>query len=492
MGTQSIRLVFVALGLVGAIFAQPQIGGGTCSDASLSGDYWLSTAGRVVASTGTFNAVSQSVGMISFDGKGNFTSATTKNSNSATGQPKSVSGTYSMPANCYGTLTAGGTTFSLVVWAGGKSFNIVESDSSGNTSSATGGVLPSACATSTLSGAYALTANGFLTSGSSVTGVLTINGIIQFDGAGNVTSNVTLAGGGKESTGNNPGTYTVNTPSSCLGSVTFPDNKNGNTVVSFAITNPTGGDFQFNAYSSFGIFAGSAHPVFANPSQSVADGASFVSDLVAPGSIFSIFGTDLGPKGGAYGSGLPLPTTVAGMSVTVNGENAPIFYAGSGQINAQMPVDVKPGLATVTVTNGTTPSNSAAVYVPSAAPGIFTYGPNNHAVVINPYGATNSDAIPAHVGDEVVAYFTGGGPVNASGPWTTGDAAPPGESPLSESSFVTVNGKAAQVAYIGLTGGSVGLYQVNFVIPQVVAGDHPLVITVNGVKSKPAMISIAN
>jgi uncharacterized protein (TIGR03437 family) len=54
-----------------------------------------------------------------------------------------------------------------------------------------------------------------------------------------------------------------------------------------------------------------------------------------------------------------------------------------------------------------------------------------------------------------------------------------------------VNGKAAQVMYVGLSGGSVGLYQANFVIPQVVAGDHPLVITVNGVKSNSAAITVA-
>jgi len=491
MRTQAIRLILLALTFAGLTFAQPQIGGGTCSNASLSGNYWLSADGREVSS-GTFNAVSQSVGTISFDGKGNFSLATTKNTNSATAQPITGNGTYSIPANCFGTLTAGGTTFSLVVWAGGKSFNVIESDSSGNVSSASGGPLPSACATSTLSGAFAVSGNGFLLSGSTITGVVTINGILQFDGAGNVGSNVTFAGEGQESPGNGQGTYTVNTPSSCLGSITFPD-KNGNTVVSFVISNPTGGDFQYIASINGAIFSGGAHPVFSNPSQLVTNGASFVGDVVAPGSIFSIFGRDLGPNPGAYGSEIPLPTNVGGTSVTVNGEDAPIFYAGARQINAQMPLDVKPGLATVKVTNGTTPSNSAAVYVPSAAPGIFTYGPNNHAVVINPHGATNSDAIPAHVGDEVVAYFTGGGPVNPSGPWTTGAAAPPGESPLASNNFsVTVNGKPAQVDYIGLTGGSVGLYQANFVIPQVAAGDHPLVITISGIASKAATISIAD
>jgi uncharacterized protein (TIGR03437 family) len=177
--------------------------------------------------------------------------------------------------------------------------------------------------------------------------------------------------------------------------------------------------------------------------------------------------------------------------VTVNGETAPLFYAGPGQINAQMPLDIPPGLATVEVTNGNVKSNAAAVMVPEAAPGIFTYGPKNHAVVINPSGATNADGVPAHVGDTVVAYFTGGGPVTPSGTWATGDASPLGSSPVTATNSVTVNGKAADVSYVGLSGGSVGLYQANFVIPQVAAGDHPLVITINGVKSNSAAITIA-
>ena len=156
-----------------------------------------------------------------------------------------------------------------------------------------------------------------------------------------------------------------------------------------------------------------------------------------------------------------------------------------------MPLDIPPGLATVVVTNGIAESNAAAVMIPQEAPGIFTYGANHHAVVINPSGATNADGVPAHVGDTVVAYFTGGGPVTPSGTWTTGDASPLGSSPVTSTNSVTVNGKTANVSYVGLSGGSVGLYQANFVIPKVAAGDHPLVITINGVRSNSAAITIA-
>jgi uncharacterized protein (TIGR03437 family) len=68
--------------------------------------------------------------------------------------------------------------------------------------------------------------------------------------------------------------------------------------------------------------------------------------------------------------------------VTVNGEAAPLFYVSPTQINAQMPLDIQPGMATVVITTGMSSSNSVAVCVPAtAAPGIFGQFPTNQAVV---------------------------------------------------------------------------------------------------------------
>ncbi len=75
-----------------------------------------------------------------------------------------------------------------------------------------------------------------------------------------------------------------------------------------------------------------------------------------------------------------LPTELLTTTVTVNGEKAPLFYVDSGQINAQMPWDI-PGntVASVVVTNGSSVSNAAAVYVPATGtPGIGVFG-NNRA-----------------------------------------------------------------------------------------------------------------
>lgn len=178
--------------------------------------------------------------------------------------------------------------------------------------------------------------------------------------------------------------------------------------------------------------------------------------------------------------------------MTVNGETAPLFYVNTGQIDAQMPLDIQPGtVATVIVKNGTATSNATAVYVPAAGPGLSVYS-NNRAVVVNKDGTVNSGTAAAAVGDEVVAYFTGGGAVNASGKLTTGAASPSGLSRLTQSATVTVGGQNATIDYIGLTPGSVGLYQVNFFVPQIAKGTYPVVITIAGQASNNPVMTVSN
>jgi len=143
----------------------------------------------------------------------------------------------------------------------------------------------------------------------------------------------------------------------------------------------------------------------------------------------------------------------------------------------------------VVVKNAGQSSNAATVNLVPAAPGIFTYG-NNGAVVQNPDGTLNSDASPAHSGDVLVGYLTGGGPVNSSGPWLTGAASPNGPSQITSGYSATVGGKQANVLYLGLTPSLVGVYQVNFQLPVLVARDYPLVVVVNNVRSNGPTISV--
>ena len=104
----------------------------------------------------------------------------------------------------------------------------------------------------------------------------------------------------------------------------------------------------------------------------------------------------------------------------------------------------------------------------------------------------NSSTKGAAVGDEEVVYFTGGGPVHASGPLKDGDGAPAGDSPVTGHNSITVGGVAATVVYMCLTAESVGLYQANFIVPSIPRGVHPVVITIAGYSSNNPVMNVSN
>ncbi len=187
--------------------------------------------------------------------------------------------------------------------------------------------------------------------------------------------------------------------------------------------------------------------------------ASFAPGL-APGALFSIFGTNLA-LGTASAAALPLPGELAGASVTINGARVPLLYVSPQQINAQLPFNLPAGAAQVAVTTPAGATASQTLTLAPAAPGIFA-------------------ALP---GETVVIYATGLGPVTP--PVPAGSAA--GASPLSLCALpvaVTIAGTNAMVTYAGLAPGWAGLYQVNAQLPpDLPPGAHPVVITVNSTAS---------
>ena len=71
--------------------------------------------------------------------------------------------------------------------------------------------------------------------------------------------------------------------------------------------------------------------------NAVVNGASFAAGApVAPGSIASIFGSNLASTSAAV-AGVPLPTLLADAKVSLNGVAAPLFFVSPGQINFQVP-----------------------------------------------------------------------------------------------------------------------------------------------------------
>ena len=219
------------------------------------------------------------------------------------------------------------------------------------------------------------------------------------------------------------------------------------------------------------------------------NGASFTAGgPVAPGSIFSIFGTNLASQAGGS-TAVPLSTTLVSTSVSVAGALAPLYYVSPGQINAQIPFATATGAQPVTVTVNGLESNTITVPVAASAPGIFLYN-GNYAVAQNANYSIIGPNNPTTEGNVIIVYATGEGAV--SNQPATGAAAP--ASPTAQASLVvtaTIGGKNAPVQYAGLSAGFVGLLQVNLQTPTgLTAGDYPMVITIGGAASNSALISL--
>ena len=479
--------------------AQAAATAAACTASSLNGTYELTLSGRL-APGGVTTKILASDGTAMFDGLGKVTFTLMSNAingSQAFGIPLVYSGTYSLQSNCQGSINinSGDTaTFAVVAYSinattqQARTFALVGTDAT-YAYNGSGTVQPSACALSTLSGEWPFSANGNSLSGPTNTGIVDLAGVLQFDGQGNATASWTQASNTAPANVSATGTYTVT--AACLGTLTLTDTANNTYTGSMSVFGAAANNFELVVTSPQAIFTGAGRAAFVNPGQAAVNAASFLADQTPAGSVFSIFGSNLATKVGQPTS-VPLPTTLLTTTVTVNGELAPLFYVDQNQINAQMPEDIKVGVATVVVKNGSSTSNAVAVMIPAAAtPGIVVYG-NNRAVVVNQNGSVNSPTSPAKVGDTLVVYFTGGGPVNAAGPLVTGAPTPAGLSPVFGPNTVKVSGIDATINYMGLTPGSIGLYQANFIVPKVAAGDHPLVITISGQSSNNPLIAVSN
>ena len=115
-------------------------------------------------------------------------------------------------------------------------------------------------------------------------------------------------------------------------------------------------------------------PVIA--SGGVLNGASFTKGQgVAPGSLISIFGTELS-AGLTQNDTIPLSTALSNVSVKVNNIPAGLYFVSPGQVNAQIPWDVLPssgssGNVNVTVSRGSAGSQPEPVTIVPVAPAVF-------------------------------------------------------------------------------------------------------------------------
>jgi uncharacterized protein (TIGR03437 family) len=203
----------------------------------------------------------------------------------------------------------------------------------------------------------------------------------------------------------------------------------------------------------------------------VVNAASFAPGL-SPGSLATVFGNGLTALPGIVESAVfPLPSSLGGISVQLNGVAAPIIAVadvnGQEQINFQVPYELA-GASTASVVVSVNGESSAPVEVPivNAQPEIFVITRSGGAATI---------------------WATGLGAVSNAP--RTGHPAP--VSPLATLSgqvSVTIGGVTAPVSFAGLAPNFAGLYQVNVSVPAGVSSGSPVALVVGAATSKPVTL----
>jgi len=207
------------------------------------------------------------------------------------------------------------------------------------------------------------------------------------------------------------------------------------------------------------------------------------ANRAAPGSLFTLFGSELGPDQAVVASpdaSGRFPTEIAGTRVLIGDRPAHLLFVSEGQINAVMPsseelVDHAVPRADpqdlsrmwetlIRVERNGRSSPPGPTLINGSSPALFRLG-GRQAAALNQDGTVNSASNPAAPGSVVVLFGSGAGdmdPPAETGAVVSSSPLPRVIAPVS----VEFAGETAEVLYAGAAPGLVsGVLQVNARIP---------------------------
>jgi uncharacterized protein (TIGR03118 family) len=265
---------------------------------------------------------------------------------------------------------------------------------------------------------------------------------------------------------------------------------------------PSGGDAN-SLYFAAGIagpdtveshgLMGSIQGAPAISANGIVNSASFLP-AVSPGAFTTIFGAGLAATTRMWTTAElangKLPVQLDGVSVTIDGKPAYVYYVSPGQIDVIAPADSNTGSVPVVVTNAGVASASASVPLQAAAPAFFSVGKyviatHANGSLVGPANALPG-ATPAVPGEVIVAYGTGFGPTNPPLDGLVVSTA----ANLTASPAITIGAGTATVQFAGLS--AAGLDQLNITIPALPAGatgatDLPISAKVGASATQPGL-----
>jgi uncharacterized protein (TIGR03437 family) len=203
------------------------------------------------------------------------------------------------------------------------------------------------------------------------------------------------------------------------------------------------------------------------PLIALVNGFSYAYGAFAPDELVTAFGAGLASDPAAAPSA-DLPTTLAGVSVTVAGADgskrpAPLYYASPTQVNFVIPADAPSGPAQLTVTSPKAAATIAVVIGPSA-PSLVAAG---QAIRVHADGTQDPpvalSAAPLAFGaatDQLYLVLYGSGLRHAENAVTC-----------------AIGGNRIAALYAGAQGGFAGLDQVNLQLPDALRGAGAVSLT---------------
>ncbi len=249
-----------------------------------------------------------------------------------------------------------------------------------------------------------------------------------------------------------------------------------------------GGSAPPATFAATAVAVGSACPVQVPVISSVNSASDFGGlPQFSAGSWLEIKGSNFSAGirqwAGSDFRGANAPTNLDGVGVQIGGRSGFVFYISPTQINLRAPADSPDSPGTFSVVNCAGASAVVSLSRHPAAPGMlapasFQFGgqqflaaQHKDGTFVGPVVLLNGVILTAAVpGEALTAYGIGFGDVTPS--------LNPGVIPSSAATLsdprVIVGTSSAQITYAGIVPGSIGLYQFNFIVPDLPNANYPV------------------
>ena len=196
----------------------------------------------------------------------------------------------------------------------------------------------------------------------------------------------------------------------------------------------------------------------------------YSSTNLCPGVLVAVYGSNFG-------------TSASAATITVGGKPGYIIPGSvtANQLNAQIPFEVSAGPTTVIVSVSGTPSAAFPITLAATAPAFPAVDSSGSGSGIFDSATLTplTSPSPAKPGDIVAAFVIGLGATNP--PTATGATPAVGSVPV-QTPTITVGGQPATIKGV-VTTQYTGTYQINFVVPNGVQGNAPIILTSGGKSS---------